>query len=224
MLVIGSFGKDGARTDRDAADEPAVLKTVRAYWEGLRVDGALPSRDQIDPRGLASALEQVFLLEQIAPGHARFRLAGHLFHDLMGMDARGMPFSTPFDPAGRQKLQPLLQEVFTGPQALHLKLEAERGIGRPALTAAVLLLPLQRRGDEPPTALGILASKGTIGRAPRRFFIATARLEALSLPETRQVILRKQDLSRPEIAPAPEQPIRAPASKPASLRLVHSRD
>lgn len=224
MLVIGSFGKDGSRTDQHAAAEPALLKTVRAYWEGLRVGGALPSREQIDPRGLASALEQVFLLEQIAPGHARFRLAGHLFHDLMGMDVRGMPFSTPFEPAARQRLQPLLTEVFSGPQALHLKLEAERGIGRPGLTAMVLMLPLQARADEPPMALGILAPEGAIGRAPRRFHIATARLEALSLPETRQVILRKEDLSVRDSVRAPVQPIHSATSKLSPLRLVHSRD
>lgn len=224
MLVIGSFGKDRSQRGLGAATEPAVLKTVRAYWDGLRENGALPSRDMIDPRGLSSALEQVFLLERIAPGHARFRLAGNLFHDLMGMDVRGMPFSAPFEPAARQRLQSLLDEVFGGPQALHLTLEAERGIGRPALAARVLLLPLRRRPDEPLTALGILAQDGTIGRAPRRFHIATARLEAMQVPETREVVMRKADLS-PSHAAGPPVPLRqGPAIKPMSLRLIHSRD
>lgn len=224
MLVIGSFGKDRARGDHLGTAEPAVLKTVRAYWEGLRVEGGLPARDMIDPRGLASALEQVFLLERIAPGHARFRLAGNLFHDLMGMDVRGMPFSAPFEPAARQRLQPVLDEVFTGSQALHLTLDAERGIGGPALAARVLLLPLQVRPDEPGMALGILAQDGAIGRAPRRFHIATARLEALLRPETREVLVRKGDLTPSYVANPPVHPARTPKQEPASLRLVHSRE
>ena len=32
----------------------------------------------------------MFLIERIAPGHARFRLAGNMFHDLIGMDVRGI--------------------------------------------------------------------------------------------------------------------------------------
>ena len=178
MLIIGSFGKGAGKGGSYGAGEPEIFKAVRAYWEGLRVDGKLPTRAMIDPRGLASALEQVFLLERIAEGLAKFRLAGNLIHDLMGMDVRGMPFSTQFEPVGRQKLQPLLEEVFVGPQALHLTLEAERGIGRPALSAKVLLLPLLGRHGESEMALGVLHPEGSIGRAPRRFHIATARLES----------------------------------------------
>ena len=67
------------------------LQAVRAYWEAMRKPGHLPRRDDINPRGIASALEQVFLVEQIAPHHGRLRLAGMALSDLLGMDPRGMP-------------------------------------------------------------------------------------------------------------------------------------
>ena len=62
----------------------ALLAQVRAYWQGLRQGTALPTRDKIDPRGIAEALESTFLLERIAPGVARFRIAGLHLHDLIG--------------------------------------------------------------------------------------------------------------------------------------------
>jgi hypothetical protein len=38
---------------------------VRAYWEGLRRDGAIPARTDLDPRGMADVLDQVFVAERI---------------------------------------------------------------------------------------------------------------------------------------------------------------
>ena len=176
MLIFGPFGK----SPKAEAAGPAALREVRAYWEALRDEGRLPSREQIDPRGLSSALEQVFLIERIAPGHARFRLAGHHLHDLMGMDVRGMPLAVLFEPVARQGLQPLVEEVFAGPHAVHLVLEGERGIGRPAITGHMLLLPLRPTAGESPLALGVLASDGAIGRAPRRFCLGTSRVEPVT--------------------------------------------
>ena len=82
----------------------ATLQAVRGYWEALRQNGCLPRRDQIDPRGLAVALDKVFLVERIATGQARFRLAGMQLNDLMAMDVRGMPLSALFDPTARGRL------------------------------------------------------------------------------------------------------------------------
>ena len=51
-------------------------------------------RAGLNVRQLVSALEQVFLIEQIAPNHGRIRLAGMALCDLLGMDPRGMPITT----------------------------------------------------------------------------------------------------------------------------------
>ena len=107
---------DGAGVNRFA-----MLAEVRAYWEGLRHGSDLPRpRRDLTRAGLPGALENTFLLERIAPGIARFRLAGMQLHDLMGMDVRGMPLSSLIEPAGRSRLAESLESVFAGPSTLEI--------------------------------------------------------------------------------------------------------
>ncbi len=221
MLVFGSFGKNG---NDGNGQGPSILDEVRAYWEALRENGRLPLRSAIDPRGLANALEQVFLIERIASGHGRFRLAGNMFQDLIGMDIRGMPLSTLFEPASRQRLQPVLEDVFESATALHLGLEAERGIGRPMLSARMMILPLRGAAEEPTVALGVMMTVGGIGRAPRRFNISTLRSEVVFKTEIVSRIVRTSDVEAQGFKEGPTIPLarRRPTGKPV-LRLVHSR-
>lgn len=207
------FGKSEARTPRPAQshDALATLQSVRGYWEALRQNGSVPRRDQIDPRGLATALDKVFLVERIAAGQARFRLAGMQLNDLMAMDVRGMPLSALFDPAARTRLAAELEQLFEAPSVLEIWLEAERGVGRPALSARMLLLPLIGSGGEPGLALGCVVAEGSLGRAPRRFAIAGMVRELIAQPALRVL---------PEVAPLPTPP--RSLGKPA-LRLVSSR-
>jgi hypothetical protein len=207
MLTYFSKGQQGVDQSKFA-----VLQEVRAYWQALRVNGGLPRRDQIDPRGIAGALENVFLLERIAGGHARFRLAGMLLSDLMGMEVRGMPLTTLFDPAARVRLTEALEPVFTAPSGLEMWLEAERGLGRPVLEARMMLLPLTGSLGEPSLALGCIAFAGAIGRAPRRFTVAGMVREPLALPVMQPVFAE----SAAVYVPPP------PRGKPV-LRLVSSR-
>ena len=116
-----------------------VLAEVRAYWEALRNDRPVPKRSEIDPRGIERALENTFLLERIAPGMARFRLAGMHLNDLMGMEVRGMPLTSFFTPAGREQVTLILETVFAGPGIVELSLLGERGIGKPVLEAKLLI-------------------------------------------------------------------------------------
>ena len=218
MVLFGDFGRQGIGRGEPA---PTVLHEVRAYWESLRAEGRLPLRKDIDPRGLASALDKVFLIEQIAPGQARFRLAGNQFHDLMSMDVRGMPLSALFETVSRERLRIGLQGVFDDAAALHIGIEAERGIGRPALAGRMLLLPLRGGAEEPILALGVLSCKGQIGRAPRRFAITTIRTEVLLQSQITTRILRRRDPSAP---PDIREPRRETPARGPELRLVHSRD
>lgn len=188
------------------------VQDVRAYWEALREAGNLPRRDQLDPRGMASALDQVFLVEQIAPGHARIRLAGMVLNDLLGMEVRGMPLTALLDPAARSRLSEALGPVFSGTGILDLWLEAERGIGRPMLEARMTLLPLIGTYGEPNLALGCLCIKGEIGRTPRRFAISGLVREPL---QTKPAMSFAEEEAK--YAPPP------PRGKP-QLRLVSSRD
>ncbi len=227
-----SYFSKGGRGNGHEAGVPeakfALLAQVRAYWEGLRDGAHLPRRDEIDPRGIAGALENTFLLERVAPGIARFRLAGMQLHDLMGMDVRGMPLSSLIEPLGRNRLAEALESVFAGPGILEVNLEAERGLGRPELTGRLLLLPLTAARGEVDLALGCLATHGTLGRTPRRFAIASVLSEKLERPagERKGIEHRVPEpvfgLAEAATAYAPALP-RPPRGRP-NLRLVHSRD
>jgi hypothetical protein len=201
----------------------AMLAQVRAYWEGLRKGELLPLRSAIDPRGMEGALEQAFLVERIAPGIARFRLAGMQLTDLMGMDVRGMPLSALVDPAGRERLAVLLEQMFNGPAALDLSLEAERGIGRPALEGRILLLPV--RGDMgADLALGCLATAGLMGRSPRRFHIARALLEPVFAAQPAAPVPQRQSGFAEAVRPFTGAGQTPRATGRTHLRLVKSDD
>jgi hypothetical protein len=155
------------------------MAEMRAYWEGLRADRLVPQRAEVDPRGIERALEYAFILDRIAPGIGRFRLAGMHLSDLMGMEVRGMPISAMFIPACRDRLGSVLEAVFADPAIAELSLGAETGIGKPALGARLLLLPLRSDAGEVNRCLGALISAGKMGRAPRRFNLHESRVIAL---------------------------------------------
>lgn len=203
---------------RASAGPVAVPAELRAYWEALRGPAAFPRRDRIDPRGIAGALDQTFLIERIAPGLARFRLAGMRLAGLLGMDLRGMPMSALILPPDRDRFARALEPVFSTPSILDARLEAERGYGRPALTARMLLLPLGDRNGQPTLAIGCLALGGADpGRAPRRFAIAGLVRETLGRADRgigAQIAPTDAGFAEPA----------APFTAHPHLRLVHNSD
>lgn len=168
-------------TPAPRADQ-GMIAELRAYWEALRHQGALPHRGQIDPRGIANALENSLLIERVCPGIARVRIAGTAFNDLMGMDIRGMPLSCLFMGEARPVLQDQLEDLFRKPSALSLQLSASRGIGRPELKARLQLLPLTDENGISNLAIGCLEMTGQLGQSPRRFHIESNYQEKLALP------------------------------------------
>lgn len=160
---------------------PAISE-VRAYWEALRCDAGVPLRSQVDPRGIEGALDQAFILERIAPGVARFRVAGGHLSDIMGMEVRGMPILSFFAPEARAEAAPLLEAVFTRPAAAEFTLRAQPAAGCPVLLATLLVLPLRSDLGDVSRALGCLATQGAIGRSPRRFDITGRRVTPIETP------------------------------------------
>lgn len=203
-----------------------LIQQVRAYWEGLRDGSALPARTAIDPRGLSGALEHVFLVERVAPGIARLRLAGMHLAELMGMEVPGMPLSAMFDPPARLRLAEAIETCFAGSAALDMWLEAGRGIGRPALSGRMTLLPVISSRGRPDLALGCLETRGAIGRPPRRLAIAALVQEPLTAQAAPAPRPAPQAAPRPASglseAAAPYLPPPVPGRP--HLRLVHSRD
>ncbi|MDO5646636.1 PAS domain-containing protein [Paracoccus sp. (in: a-proteobacteria)] len=149
-----------------------LIDHVRSYWDGLRDARDVPDRSDITPTGIGAALEYAFLLERVAMGAARFRLAGQHLIDLMGMEVRGMPLCTLVNPGSRGRLSDVLETVFRAPQIAQLSLHAPADYGRPELQAQVILLPLRSDLGDVTRALGCLVAHPAPGLAPRRFDLA----------------------------------------------------
>ena len=217
------FPKVGGTMQDVLGDPNAIpcLNHLRGYYDGLRRDGALPHRDQIDPRALGGVLENTFLVERIAQGMGRFRLAGMAVQDALGMEARNMPLTILFEPVARTQLTRVLEQVFTGPTMLDITLEAERAIGRPHLAGRMILLPLRDAKGAFHQIIGGFALSGTIGRAPRRFGITRLRAEEFDLPAAYAPVVARP-LALASKLPDFAEPLLTPAK--GQLRLVHSRD
>ncbi|MBA4489308.1 PAS domain-containing protein [Paracoccus sp. S1E-3] len=152
-----------------SADPARTLTELRSYWDSLRKGRAVPDRADVEPKGIRRALDYAFILERIAPGAARFRLAGRHLIDVMGMEVRGMPVCSLLNPGSRGRLSDVLETVFKGPQIAEVTLRSEAGYGRPPLTGRMLFLPLKSDLGDVTRALGCLVTDGQIGRGPRRF-------------------------------------------------------
>lgn len=161
----------------------SALAQVEGYWEALRGNRLLPKRSEIDPRGIESALEYTFVLERIAIGTARMRLAGAHLNNLMGMEVRGMPLSSFISSSDRTQLSEILEEVFQRPATCELLLCAETGRGRPPMQARMLLLPLMSDLGDVSRVLGCFIARGDMGETPRRFEISNVKIRPLGVDE-----------------------------------------
>lgn len=149
----------------------SVLDGVWRYWSSLKRERLVPLRSEIDPRGIEGALDCAFILERIAPGIARFRLAGSHLVEMMGSEVRGMPLSVLFTPESRRPLADAIEGVFAGPETLRLTLSGGRGLARPPFSAQMIVLPLKSDLGDTNRALGCLSVTGSFGRPPRRLTI-----------------------------------------------------
>ncbi|MEL6103664.1 MAG: PAS domain-containing protein, partial [Pseudomonadota bacterium] len=116
-----------------------AIAQIEGYWDALRGARLMPKRSEIDPRGIESALEFTFVLERIAPGMARLRIAGSHLSDLMGMEVRGMPLTSFVSPGSRRQLSDAMEEVFQRPAVCELRLSAETGRDKPPMDARLIL-------------------------------------------------------------------------------------
>ena len=216
----------------------AGVAQLEAYWNALRGDNLLPKRSEIDPRGIERALENAFILERIAPGIARLRIAGSHLNDLMGMEVRGMPLTALFAPSARRTIADLLEDVFRTPASSSLRLTSEDSAGRPAIEARMALFPLKSDLGDVSRILGCLVAKGDLGLAPRRFDIAQMNTTRIGVdgrdpvtPDIAAVPVVVETAARPVVGfaepkvafqgkPNLSEPRVAPSSRPPYLRLI----
>lgn len=194
-----------------------LIAELRCYWEALRPEGAIPHRNQIDPRGFGEALEHCVLIESVAPGMARVRIAGKVFSELMGMDIRAMPLSCLFMGDARPQLQADLTNLFSRGTALTLRMDAAQGLGRPPLKAQLQLLPLIGSTGRVDLALGCIELTGQMGQQMRRFNIRASHHQNLVAQDS---IIPAFPLSPPEsFAQRPSLSL-PPAPRPAAPRAM----
>ncbi|MGR3659880.1 MAG: PAS domain-containing protein [Paracoccaceae bacterium] len=206
----------------------ASLKQVEAYWTALADEAGIPKRAQIDPRGIEDALEYAFILERVAPGVARFRIAGGHLSDLMGMEVRGMPLTAMFEAEERKSVSDLIERVCRTPEMIEITLEAGTGIGRGPLKAKMLLAPLRSDQGTVNRLLGCVQSEGRIGRQPRRFTVSGVKATDLKTNEVYPVASDQPrtltQLAEPQAAFAHKPKTEKPDDSRPALRLVSSND
>lgn len=212
-----NFGKIVAMDRFYSGRSLSPIRQAEAYWTALLTGDGVPMRSQIDPRGLENILEYTFILERIAPGLARFRLAGSHLNNLAGMEVRGMPLTAFFEPGARTQITDVLEEVFAKPAIAELGLISSGALGRTRMQARMILLPLKSDLGDVSRILGVMVSDGVIGATPRRFDVSDQKLRPVSDVQAPQKPARPSEVGFAE----DQTDFKRPGSH---LRLVVSRD
>ncbi len=181
VLILTSRVRPAGRT---------VLTEIEDHWRDLRAaSGFLPRRSEVDASRMAAALPHAFVLERVAPGVARFRIAGRAVAGVMGGEPKGLPLSMAFAAASRPSLQNWLDRCFDAPALVELLIEAPQGGLRQPLRGRLLLLPLLDENGQVARALGGLLLDGVPRRSNIRFDLSDAvpRVETVPHPAPKRV-------------------------------------
>jgi hypothetical protein len=152
-----------------------ILVEMLEHWENLRGGRIAPSRSEIDPRQIENALRHAFIIERVADGEARFRIAGMGLCDLMGMEVRAMPANSVILPDNRDQFSTIVQGLFSTPEIIELSLETVAP-GQRRLKADMLLLPMMNDLGEITRILGCLVANGAATSPPHRFAITSHKV------------------------------------------------
>ena len=196
---------------------PTALSELEAYWSSLPRTRGIPKRNNVDPAAMGGLLEDSFILERVAPGVARIRVAGRNLTKLVGVEPRGLPLTAVILPESRADMAHHIEAAFTGPNIVELSLVAPRAVGQPLLQGKILMLPLLDDHGRVSRVLGVLVMSGRRGIGGRRFAISTstpARIDPI-------VGLRAIAGGKPTIwRPSPHLPRNEKAEVKPALRLV----
>jgi hypothetical protein len=179
----------------------------------------LPSRSEVDPRALEGVLGHAFILERIAPGLARFRIAGSHLGEFTGLELRQMPVSVLFGIHSRAVLADALEAVFDEPAAVHMDLVSNGGITQSELRGEMILLPLRSDTGEVNRVIGGIAMDGQAGRKPRRLDIVRQSRKTLT-----GFAGSVGHAPRPRVITSTQTPRQSARPTGAHLKLVVSND
>jgi hypothetical protein len=146
-----------------------MLSSLKSYWDRLRAGRIAPYRAEIDPRQFESALENMFIIEKLAPDNMRIRLAGMKICEMMGMEVRGMQPGALIEEQDRMRFDRLLNVVMKEPAVIELKLAAQNRAG--LYRATMLLMPLRSDFGEINRVIGCTSGEGELFAPPLAFAI-----------------------------------------------------
>jgi hypothetical protein len=212
-----------------------MLSSLKSYWERLRAGRIAPYRAEIDPQQFLSALENMFIIEKLAPDNMRIRLAGMKICEMMGMEVRGMQPAFLIDEADRLRFDRLLNVVMGEPAVVELKLEAQNRAG--LYRATMLLMPLRSDFGEVNRVLGCTSGEGELFAPPLAFTIqdvAVTPIEPSQGVEPRQVLpgFAEEQAGYVAAPPAPKlrsiegnpnAPAKAREGKAPKLRVIDGK-
>ncbi len=160
---------------------PTALQELETYWRSLPRTCGIPNRKDVDPLALGPLLEDSFILERVAPGVARIRVAGRSIGKLIGLEPRGLPMTSLVATESRSAISTYLEKAFSGPNLVELSLVSPRAVGQPKLQGKILFLPLLDDDRKVSRVLGILAMSGRRGIGTRRLSVVdeTPRVEPI---------------------------------------------
>lgn len=190
-----------------------ALRLVEGYWSALRTGGDLPKRSQVHPRALTDVLAHVFILERVAPGVARFRVAGAQLTKLAGMEVRGMPMSAFFRTTGRHSITTALEACFDRPAVVEASLSARSLKLGPEVDGQMILLPMQSDLGGVSRILGAIQMSDRLVSKAYRMTLNTCEIKSI--------------YPNPMPRPGPRTPIAARDTRAVvrqRLELVHSAD
>ncbi len=202
---------------RATAPAPDCFAAVETYWGALCDGRLMPRRSDVDPARIAGALDRTFLLDRLAPGVVRFRLAGRHLADLMGMDVRGMPLTSFILPDARDAVAEAVEAVFAEPARVDLRLRTESRMLRRGASGRLLLLPLRDRRGEVSCAIGCLSADAMPHSRPIRFSVTDDDRRTLIGYAERRPAMGEDGA---EVTPPPPMA----AVRRAALRLVVNND
>lgn len=213
---------DICKADDVLMTNPTALQELEGYWRSLPKVQGVPERKNVDPSAMGNLLEDSFILERVAPGVARVRVAGRNIGKLIGVEPRGLPVTSFFTPESRTAISGYLEMVFNGPKILEIPLASPRSTGKPALDGKILLLPLRDDHGHVNRVLGVLVMSGRRGIGPRRFEISegiSPRIDQIGMLRAVETVRQPRGMNlHPN---ADQMPLKKAESRP-TLRLVVS--
>lgn len=97
----------------DAPRDPHI-QALFGYWDAVRGDRAMPSRQDIDPTAIPKLLPWVFMYNVLADGSGyTIRLAGDELSAFVGSNPIGQPAGSTMTPRGAEVLFKVLDAVRT---------------------------------------------------------------------------------------------------------------